>query len=220
MTEVLDYQGWRLRLRRPAGETLRPVWLLLHGWTGDENVMWVFANRLPEDVWILAPRGLHATPLGGYGWQPELHKGWPAVADLALAAEGVLDLVRLLAADEQFSGADFSRLHLMGFSQGAALAGTLALTQPGRFRSLSMLAGFLPNGAGEFSAARPLAGLPVFVAHGTQDQLVPVARARQAVELLESGGGQVTYCEAEVGHKLSRDCLHGMLGFVERVKES
>jgi len=41
------------------------------------------------------------------------------------------------------------------------------------------------------------------VAHGTQDQLVPIDRARTSIELLEQAGAQVTYCEDEVGHKLS-----------------
>ena len=60
---------------------------------------------------------------------------------------------------------------------------------------------------------RVLAGKHFFVAHGTQDNLVPVERARESIELLEQAGAQVTFCEAEVGHKVSADCLRGLESF-------
>jgi predicted esterase len=42
---------------------------------------------------------------------------------------------------------------------------------------------------------------------------VPVGRARASVALLEQAGAQVTYCEDEVGHKVSIPCLHGLKKF-------
>ena len=65
----------------------------------------------------------------------------------------------------------------------------------------------------DFLARRVMAGKPFFVAHGTQDKLVPVERARASIELLEQAGAQVTFCEAEVGHKVSLECLHGLEAF-------
>jgi phospholipase/carboxylesterase len=57
---------------------------------------------------------------------------------------------------------------------------------------------------------KPLAGKKVFVAHGTQDQMIPLDRARASIALLEQAGAQVIYCEDEVGHKLSLNCLHDL----------
>jgi len=53
----------------------------------------------------------------------------------------------------------------------------------------------------------------MFVAHGTQDNLVPIDRARASMALLEQAGARLTYCEAEVGHKVSADCLRGLETF-------
>ena len=91
-----------------------PVILLLHGWTGDENAMWVFAPRLPTGAMILAPRGLYSSPLGGYGWHPYHSRIWPSIGDFRPALDRLLELLTPAA----FPLADFNRLHLAGFSQG------------------------------------------------------------------------------------------------------
>jgi predicted esterase len=43
--------------------------------------------------------------------------------------------------------------------------------------------------------------------------LVPLERARGSIEMLEGAGAQVTFCEAEVGHKLSAECLRSLRSF-------
>jgi phospholipase/carboxylesterase len=121
--------------------------------------------------------------------------------------DALLDLIDLWP---DVPAADFSRIRMAGFSQGAALAYTFALLHPGRLLSLAGLAGFLPDGASVHVQDRPLEGLPVYVSHGINDQLVPVARARQGVQLLKQAGARVTYCESDAGHKLSAGCFNGM----------
>jgi predicted esterase len=44
---------------------------------------------------------------------------------------------------------------------------------------------------------------------------VPVERARRDVEILRAASVDVAYCEAEVGHKLGIDCLHGLKTWLE-----
>ena len=52
------FDGWTLRVR--ASDSPNPrLLLLLHGWTGDENSMWVFARGLSPNYWIVAPRAPH-----------------------------------------------------------------------------------------------------------------------------------------------------------------
>jgi phospholipase/carboxylesterase len=200
---------WTVQERLPAGPGPHPVMLLAHGLTGDESVMWVFTRRLSQEYLMIAPRGLHPVMLGGYGWHGSIDRPWPTWQDLQPAVEDLLELL----STANFPQADFSRMHAMGFSQGAALLYTLALLNPERVQALAGLSGFMPEEAGELIARRPLEGKPVFLAHGTKDELVPVDKARQAVELLEQAGAAVTYCEEEVGHKLSLPCFRGMEKF-------
>jgi phospholipase/carboxylesterase len=171
--------------------------------------MWIFSSRLPRQGLLIAPRGLYPAPSSGYGWHayrpgstPQVNEYYPAIAKL-----------RNLLSAHNFPTADFSKLNLVGFSQGAALAFTFLLTHPELIQSAAGLSGFLPEGAGDLASQQPIRAKRVFIAHGTQDQLVPVALARQAIETLEHAGAIVTYCEDEVGHKLSASCFRGLEAF-------
>jgi phospholipase/carboxylesterase len=207
--QMIQVGEFFVRQRVPPSDGPHPVLLLLHGLTGDENVMWVFTNRLDERYLILAPRGLHAAPSGGYSWHPNSRDGFATIADLRPAVDA---LVRLLQ-PQHFPRADFSRLRAIGFSQGAALSYTLGLIHPHLLDAFAGLSGFLPEGAANLINRKPLEGKTAFVAHGTRDETVPVDLARRSVALLEEAGARVTYCEEDVGHKLSAPCFRGMESF-------
>jgi phospholipase/carboxylesterase len=188
--------------------------LLIHGLTGDENSMWVFARNLSSEYWMVAPRAPHASQMeqGGYSWRtPDSEtEDRPRLEQLRNSAEALIRLVDEYAASV---GLDAEVFDVMGFSQGAAMASLLAFLYPERIRKLGILAGFVPDGLEELVTQRPLEGKPFFVAHGTKDETVTVARARASIEILEQAGAQVTYCEDEVGHKVSVNCLRALKDF-------
>ena len=208
-THHISIDNWKMRFHRPEGKGPFPVLLMLHGWTGDENSMWIFASRLPKNALLIAPRGLFVSKDAGYSWCIDRSKPWPWVNDFMPAVESLYNTI----SNKTFPEGDFSELHLIGFSQGAALAYTMAIMHPERIASLAGLSGFLPDGASNWLGAERLKGLPVFIAHGTEDNLVPVERARMSIDLLEKAGASVTYCEDIVGHKLSAKCFRGLEAF-------
>jgi len=211
ITERIDLNGLTIRQRMPPGDGPHPIILMLHGWTGDENSMWIFAPRLPAQALLLAPRGLFTVPIGGYGWHPHSAKSWPWIEDFQPA----IDILLSRLTPKFYPTADFTEIRLLGFSQGAALSFSIALYHPNIVRAIAGLSGFLPVGASHLIQEQPLKNKPVFLAHGTEDTLVPVDKARQAVKLLEIAGCKVTYCEDTVGHKLSVSCFRGMQSFFE-----
>lgn len=211
-TVTRQVDGWVFRQRIPDGPGPHPLMLLLHGWTGDEDAMWVFANRLPENLLLVSPRGLYPTNLGGYSWQPPLGRNWPDLEDFRPA----MDALWTLLTEDHFPQAELAHIRLVGFSQGAALSYSLALAYPERVGDFAGLSGFAPGGVEALIQARPLVGKACFMAHGTQDELVNVVRARQARQMLIDAGAQVTYCEDDVGHKLSASCFRGMEKFFAR----
>ena len=210
-TSLVEFHGWTLRVRKATQSPARLL-LMIHGWTGDENSMWVFARNLPVDYVILAPRGIHVAPQGGFSWRTprEGTSGRPGLADLSDSAGRLLRLVDEYQAE---AGMEASQFDVMGFSQGAAMSNVIACLYPHRVRKVGILAGFMPAGIEEIVAQKPLMGKPVFVTHGTQDNLVPIDRGRASMSLLEQAGAHVTYCEAEVGHKVSADCLRALEAF-------
>ena len=211
-TDLVEFQGWTLRVRSAKMRPARLL-LLLHGWTGDENSMWVFARALPQDYWVLAPRAPHATRPSGYSWRvPPPRQGDNAnLADLLRSAEALIGMIDDYCGTR---GDVFEVFDIVGFSQGAALASVVALTHPGRVGKVGLLSGFVPRGAESLASARPLNGVRFFVAHGSEDELVSIGDARQSVQLLEAAGATVTVCEDEVGHKVSAGCLRGLQAFL------
>lgn len=209
--ETRQIGEWIVKQRKPAGEGPFPVIGMLHGWTGDEDSMWVFASRLPNNAFLIAPRGLYPSPLGGYAWHTQRSSLWPQIDDFAPAVAALLELFT----PEHFPGGDFSQLRLVGFSQGAAMTFALGFQHPARVQALAGLSGFLPEGCAELAVGQPLLDKPVFLAHGTQDELVPVEKARLAVTILERAGATVNYCEHDVGHKLNAACFRSMEIFFE-----
>ena len=208
----VEIGGWTLKVRQPDGDGPHPVILLVHGWTGDENSMWVFAPRLPRNALLVAPRAPYLSrhpEIAGYSWVEERADGFSSLRMFAPAVDAFEGLVEQLAA--QYPAADFSRFGMAGFSQGSAFCVSYAVRHPQRVSRLAMLAGFLPEQSEGALAA--LAGLPVLVAHGTKDETVPVARAYAAREQLAAAGAQVRYCESEVGHKLGANCVAEFVEF-------
>jgi phospholipase/carboxylesterase len=190
------------------------VLVMLHGWTGDENSMWVFTSRLPANYMLIAPRALYPSPFGGYSWVTAQDQPAPGIEDFRPAIRELNDLLT----PDRFPEGDFNQICLMGFSQGTALVYAYGFLQPERVASLAGLSGFLPTGAEHLTKTRPLEGKRVFVAHGTLDELVPVERARQAVDILEQAGAKVNYCVDEVGHKLSAGCFRGLEEFFRKTE--
>jgi phospholipase/carboxylesterase len=200
---------WVFRQREPKSQAPSPLVLLLHGLTGDEKVMWVFASRLPESAFLVSPRGIYPYPSGGYSWHNHEIGEWPSIDDLRPAVEAV----RKLMLPSHFPTADLSGIHIVGFSQGAALGFAYALLYPEDVLSISGLSGFLPGGIDALVERHKLTGKPIFIAHGTQDKQVPVEMAREAIRKLQKAGADVTYCEDDVGHKLSSTCFSSLEHF-------
>lgn len=211
-TELIEFQNWTLRIRKTDHPTPRLL-LMLHGFTGDENSMWLFARDLPSHYWIVAPRAPHTAAPSGYSWRPLQadNFGRPNLEQLRPSAEA---LIKLIDAYQLSAGLEVRVFDVMGFSQGAAMSNLLAFLYPERIRKSGILAGFVPGGLDELVARRPLEGKPFFVAHGTKDETIPVDRARASIEILEHAGAHVTYCEDEVGHKVSLNCLRALRDFL------
>jgi phospholipase/carboxylesterase len=218
-TELIKFQDWVLRVRPGAdpsdlatqGHSPR-LMLLLHGWTGDENSMWVFARKFPTDYWIIAPRAPHTNEPAGFSWRlPDPgHRGWASLEDFRPSADVLIALIDAYAAQNNFEAQQFD---MIGFSQGGALTNTIALLQPARLKRAGVLAGFMPAGSESLIAQQPLKGKHIFVAHGELDEMVKIEYAYESVKMLESAGAIVTFCVDKVGHKLGSICMQALVNF-------
>jgi len=217
-TDLLPYQidDWHLLVHLPEGEGPFPVVMLNHGWKGDERVMWVFSGQIPDVFAVIAPRGSCASRDGeGYGW---VHHEWDGYSTLEDFTPAVDDFVDLLDQLPDHFPVDVSRVHLVGFSQGAAMSYCLGALHPHRVWSVAGLAGFVPEGLADLEAFQPYADIAVYIAHGTQDETVPVQMMYAGMQVLtDLGQRDLVYCESDVGHKLNAGCLRGLGHFYNKM---
>jgi len=210
ITQRIEIPPWILRLRLPEAPVSAPVMLMLHGWLGDEGVMDVFVNQVPHQFLIASPRAIYPSQAGGYSWANRQSNDLSTLEEFRPAVAALDSLLEVLAARHP---ADYSAVHLMGFSQGAALASAYAILRPERLASLACLSGFVPRGFEELAQGLPLKNKPVFLAHGERDSIVPIETARRGADWLRGAGAVVEFCLGETGHKISAACLRELKEF-------
>lgn len=210
------FAQWTIRVSIPESPDTDSAILLLHGWTGDENSMSIFSSRLPGNKILIMPRGIYKA-YEGYSWYPRLNTKWPTMDDFNEAVEA---LDELLVKDhfpiEMINCDCLGKISLIGFSQGAALAYAFSLAQPDRVKMIAGLSGFLPFGYNLENSTNQFKGKPIFIAHGTKDNIVPIEFARSAVDFFTEVEGRVTFCVDDVGHKLSSGCFRGLQSFYQK----
>ena len=109
------------------------------------------------------------------------------------------------------------RIVLAGFSQGAAIALQTGLRQAEPLAGLIALSGYLPL-ADRLAAERHAAsaGVPVLMAHGTDDPVVPIARAIHSRDLLASLGYAVDWREYPMPHAVCAEELEAIAAFLRQ----
>lgn len=205
--EKIEINGWHFRVKYPVNETPQPrVMLLLHGYQGNENVMWILTKPLSGDYLLIAPRAPIQHSDDQFIWH-EITQQWPDIpAYRQLTGQLLTHVDQLLGEQSRI----IVKFDVMGFSQGAVMAYALALLHPERINRVAALAGFIPHVWQDQIEMKVVENQSFFIAHGTQDDIIPISKAHQAADLLKEKGGQVTFCEAEIGHKLSATCFNGL----------
>jgi len=128
--------------------------------------------------------------------------------------------VEQLIAREKARGVPARAIVLAGFSQGGAMALHTGLRHPERLAGVMALSCFLPvarSVATEASAANR--DVPLFMAHGIADDLIPVARARAARDTLLGLGYEVEWHEYPMAHSLCPQEIEDIAAWLQRTLE-
>jgi phospholipase/carboxylesterase len=121
-------------------------------------------------------------------------------------------------ARERERGIEASRIVVGGFSQGGAVALFAGLRHAERLAGIIALSTYLVDPqslAEEASAANKRT--PLFMAHGTQDEVVRLEWGRSSSKLLEDAGFPVEWHEYPMPHSAVVEELDAMGKFIVRV---
>jgi len=126
--------------------------------------------------------------------------------------------IEALIANEKARGIPAGRIVVAGFSQGCAMALMTGLRHTERLAGIVGLSGYLPIAA-TTAAERHAANheTPVFLAHGRQDPVVPIARALQSRDALAALGHAVEWHEYPMAHSVCMEEIADLNRFLLRV---
>ena len=126
--------------------------------------------------------------------------------------------IEALIAREKARGVPARRLVLAGFSQGGAMALQTGLRHAERLAGIMALSCFLPQADTVGAEASPAnRDVPVLLAHGTHDPVIPLARAREAQEALTRLGYAVEWHEYPMPHSVSNEEIRDIAAWLGRV---
>lgn len=129
-------------------------------------------------------------------------------------------LIDQLIEREISRGVAADKIILAGFSQGGAIALQTALRHPQELGGILALSTYLTlqeSLPAEKSAAN--ARIPIFMAHGTQDPVIPLALARASRDKLQEQGYQVEWREYPMPHSVVMEEIEQIgLWLVKRFK--
>jgi phospholipase/carboxylesterase len=200
---------------RPADGTPEGVLVLMHGRGANEYDLEPLLDALdPERRLVgILPRGPLALPPGGAHWYVVPRVGYPDPSTFHDSYRRLGDLVD--AIPERF-GVHADRVVVGGFSQGAVMSLAVGLgadrPAPGGVLALS---GFIPQVDGLEIDPQSKRGLPVLIAHGTNDPVIPIDFAWDARSRLEGTGVDLTYYESPVSHTIDPRLIPDMRAWLE-----
>ena len=126
--------------------------------------------------------------------------------------------VHALIDRERSRGVPAQRIVLAGFSQGGAVTLLAGLRYPERLAGLAGLSCYLPL-AGTTAAERHEANraVPIFLAHGRSDPMVPMARGAASRDALSALGYRVDWHEYPMEHSVCMEEVAELDRWLRRV---
>jgi phospholipase/carboxylesterase len=122
-------------------------------------------------------------------------------------------LVEELIANEQGR-----KIILAGFSQGGAIVLQTALRHPERLAGVMALSTYLPlAGSVEKEASAASKALPIFMAHGRFDDIIPIDRAMRSRDFLTELGYKVAWHEYPMPHSVCAEEVRDISDFLATI---
>lgn len=126
--------------------------------------------------------------------------------------------VHALVAREVARGVPARRIVLAGFSQGCAVALLAGLRYPERLAGLAGLSGYLPLAQSTAAERTPAnRDLPIFLAHGRSDGVVPLARGSASRDALAALGHDVQWHDYPMEHSVCIEEVQALDAWLQRV---
>jgi phospholipase/carboxylesterase len=205
--------------QQSGGDAKPPVLIVMHGYGADENDLMPVARSVDPRFLIISLQGPIVLDWGGYAWyhlvqtaggiHPDDHSRHDSERLIVGSLRGIID---------DASG-DPTRVTLLGFSQGAAMAFALMTSHKLHdygitIKGVIAMSGYIPRDILDEIQIRDFAAVPFFLSHGDHDDLIPPIAMQEAERLLAARNAPIESHRYPIGHGISDETLSDLKAWV------
>ena len=204
-------------LVRPPKTAIKnpPLLILLHGYGSNEQDLFSFAEELPDDFLIISAQAPLPMGSGSYAWYTINFDAMNGkFSDLEQAKESIDIIAVFIDEIKEKYKTNPDKTFLLGFSQGAILSYSLSFFYPNKVQHVIALSGYINTELLPTTISKEIK-TSYYCSHGTVDQVLPVAWARNSKPFLDNLGFQNTYSEYPVGHGVAPQNFHSFKTWIE-----
>lgn len=157
---------------------------------------------------------------GGYvmrGWYDIVHPDLKQLEDEQGVRASQVAIEQLIAQEIE-QGIPADRIILAGFSQGSAMALHTGIRYPKKLAGILALSGYIPLGE-QVAVERSVANqaIPIFMAHGIDDLIVSMQRAKQSRDLLQGLHYAIEWHEYPMQHSVCFEEVRDIGHWLQRI---
>lgn len=200
-----------------------PAMVLLHGY-GSRAEDWLqFADhiRVPNGGRLIFPQGPRRGPLSGSrGWwwlniEGHIPPG-RRLADFSTANPGGIKVASRMV--RNYLARVEGPIILGGFSQGAMVSAEIAFQTDQDLAALVLLSGTTVNEAAWVERFPGRRGMPIFIAHGRHDAVLPFEIAERFAGKLAAAGMNVTWYPYDGEHNIPEQVIRELNSFLASLR--
>lgn len=204
-------------LREPKVKSQHPpLIILLHGVGSNMEDMFSFANQLPDKYLVVSAQA--PIQLGGsrFAWyQVDFSTGKP-VFNFEQAENSRNIIINFIEELKDKYAVDSNEVYLCGFSQGAIMSYSVALTRPDLVKGVASMSGrLLDEIKPQIVEKEQLSHLKIYISHGSTDNTLPIQYAINANSFLQTLGLSPTFKQYNAGHTINIEMLNDLLNWLK-----
>jgi phospholipase/carboxylesterase len=157
---------------------------------------------------VYSLRAPHQFGWGGYTWFDLFEDGTVDEKSFLNSTNEIITFINTLQT---------KKLILLGFSMGAIMSYSIALTHPNVCAGIAALSGFAPEQLSHSYQLQKLQDLHIFISHGIHDPVIPVSSARKTKEMLAGSNATVSYNEYDMAHQINDECLNDVSQWLKKL---
>jgi phospholipase/carboxylesterase len=214
---------YKVREPKVAMQQQPPMLLLLHGYGSNADDLFSLAAGIDERFLVISVQGSYKLAEGSFAWYSLDFNKNPYTSNNEEAEKSRVALGEFISAMLQRYKADPKKVYLLGFSQGAMMSLSCALTMPQKVAGAVVLSGKLREEIKPLVAPEEqLKSLNIYIAHGKKDVRVPFREAEKANAYLTGKGINTTFkILPNDAHQISQECYDDFRKWLaEKIKPS